>query len=238
MAADRDLKPRTRELYRNLLDDVILPDLGGERLDRITPALVREWYARLDPERATRRAHAYGLLRTVLGSAVTDDILTANPCKVPGGSHAPKQHTTKIASLDELDTIVKAMPERYRAMVLLAAWCGLRFGELTELRRSDLDMAEGVVHVRRGVVRAGGEVIVGTPKSSAGIRTVSIPPHVRPAVADAPAEARRQGPRLAGVPGPQRLPHGPQRAVPGLVSGAGEGGPPRPPLPRPAAHRA
>ena len=34
------------------------------------------------------------------------------------------------------------MPEQYRAMVLLAAWCALRFGELTELRRKDINLTE------------------------------------------------------------------------------------------------
>ncbi len=43
-----------------------------------------------------------------------------------------------------------ALPGRYRLMALLAAWCALRFGELAELRRSDLDVRSGVIHVRRG----------------------------------------------------------------------------------------
>ena len=38
-------------------------------------------------------------------------------------------------------------------MVLLAAWCAMRFGELAELRRADVDVTNEVVHVRRGVVR-------------------------------------------------------------------------------------
>ncbi len=63
-------------------------------------------------------------------------------------------------------------------MVLLASWCGLRYGEVSELRRGDLDLRGGVVHVRRGVVRVGGEFVVGTPKSDAGTRDVSIPPHL------------------------------------------------------------
>ena len=67
-------------------------------------------------------------------------------------------------------------------MVLLAAWCGLRFGELAELRRSDVDLKDGVLHIRRAVVRVDGEVIVGTPKTDAGIRDVAIPPHLLPAV--------------------------------------------------------
>lgn len=74
------------------------------------------------------------------------------------------------------------MPERYQLMVLLAAWCGLGFGEITELRRKDIDLTNGVVKIRRAVVRVEGEFIVGTPKSDAGTRDVNIPPHLLPAV--------------------------------------------------------
>jgi integrase len=67
-------------------------------------------------------------------------------------------------------------------MVLLAAWCALRFGELAELRRKDLDVTNGVVRIRRAVVRVRGEFIIGTPKTDAGTRDVAIPPHLMPAV--------------------------------------------------------
>jgi integrase len=69
-------------------------------------------------------------------------------------------------------------------MTLLAAWCGLRFGELVELRRKDIDLKAGVIRVRRGAVRAEGQVIIGTPKSDAGIRDVAIPPHLLPMLKD------------------------------------------------------
>lgn len=55
-------------------------------------------------------------------------------------------------------------------------------GELAELRRVDVDVKRGVIRVRRGVVRISTEVIVGTPKSLAGIRDVAIPPHLLPVV--------------------------------------------------------
>lgn len=47
------------------------------------------------------------------------------------------------------------MPGPYQAFILMAAWLALRFGELTELRRKDVDLADEVVRVRRAVVRAG-----------------------------------------------------------------------------------
>jgi integrase len=88
------------------------------------------------------------------------------------------------ASLAELEAITLAMPPRYRLMVLLAAWCALRFGELTELRRSEIDLKNAVVRVRRGVVRGDDGRIVKDPKSEAGKRPVNIPPHLMPAVKD------------------------------------------------------
>jgi integrase len=57
-------------------------------------------------------------------------------------------------------------------------------GELAELRRSDIDVKNGIVHVRRGVVRINGGRKVKGPKSEAGRRDVAIPPHLIPAVKD------------------------------------------------------
>ncbi len=72
------------------------------------------------------------------------------------------------------------MPQRYRLMVQLAAWCALRFGELTELRRGDVDTKAGVLRIRRAVVLVDGRFVVNEPKSDAGIRDVNIPPHLLP----------------------------------------------------------
>ena len=67
-------------------------------------------------------------------------------------------------------------------MILLASWCALRFGELTELRRGDVDLSHAKVGVARGVTWIDGKPTIGAPKSNAGIRDVAIPPHLMPAV--------------------------------------------------------
>ncbi len=69
-------------------------------------------------------------------------------------------------------------------MVLLASWCALRLGELTELRRMDIDLSQEVIRVSRAVVRVNNEFRVTTPKSDAGTRDVAIPPHLIPAIED------------------------------------------------------
>lgn len=179
----RDLKPRTRADYRRILDHHLYPALGDLPLRSITPTIVRDWHSDLGKKTGnTMRTHAYGLLRTVMGTAVTEDILAANPCRIRGAGNTKRVKKVKPATVAELSAIAEAVPERYRTMVLMAAWCALRFGELAELRRKDVDLARGVVHVRRGVTRADGEVHIDTTKSDAGMRDVNIPKALIPVV--------------------------------------------------------
>lgn len=152
--------------------------------------MVRRWYAK-QTSRPTYRAHAYGLLKAIMQTATDDEtieMVTANPCTIRGGGVADRRTRIEPATLEELAALVEAMPERLRAMVLLAAWAQLRFGELVELRRKDVVIRGdgvqryGVVKVRRGAVRVDGKVIVGPPKTSAGARDVHLPPHLLPAI--------------------------------------------------------
>ncbi len=78
--------------------------------------------------------------------------------------------------MDEVFALADAVRPRYRALVLLAAFSGLRRGELFGLRREHVDLDRGTVTValqRQQLAR--GELIVGPPKSDAGRRTVALP---------------------------------------------------------------
>jgi len=177
--ARRDLKPRTRAHYRKLIDG----PLARLPLKTITADDIGAWYARLDPSTPTLRAHAYGLARTILATAVDDGRIGANPAHIRGAGSAKRAVVIRPASLDELAKLVDAMPEQYRAMVLLASWCALRFGELTELRCADVDLDDGLIRLRRAVTHtAATGFVVARPKSEAGVRDVAIPPHILPAL--------------------------------------------------------
>ncbi|MGW5261615.1 tyrosine-type recombinase/integrase [Microbispora sp. NPDC004025] len=72
---------------------------------------------------------------------------------------------------------------RFRALVLLATFASLRWGEVSALRRSDLDLDAGTVRVRAAFVeRSTGELVIGPPKSKAGRRVVGIPQGITPAL--------------------------------------------------------
>jgi integrase len=202
--AQRDLKDRTREHYEKLLEDHIVPKFGSWPIASITADDVRAWHAKMGTKTPTLRAHAYGLLRTIMGTALSDGKIKVNPCVIRGAGSARRVHKIRPASLDEIRVIAQEMPEQYRAMVLLAAWCALRFGELTELRRRDIIIVEptedemanaaasgeeapepyGIVRVERAVVRVEEGFQTTTPKSDAGRRDVEIPPHLLPAIKD------------------------------------------------------
>lgn len=183
--AGRPLKERTVEHYEQLLEEHISNTFGSLPIASITADDVRAWYAKTLTDKPTMRSHAYGLLRTIMATAASDGKIGANPCAIRGASTAKRVHKVRPATVAEIGIIADAMPDRWSLMVLLAAWLAMRFGELTELRRRDIDLRDEVVRIRLGVVRTKKDGFkVGTPKSDAGIRDVAIPPHLIPAIED------------------------------------------------------
>jgi len=179
------LRPSSVKDYQLLLNKHILPSIGKIPLVGLEPADIEAWYRALGARRTPRaRAKAYGLLRTILNAAKDDPNvpLTENPVHIKGAGRVPRSTQIHPATLDELAVITEAMPDELRLAVQLGAWCALRYGEVFELRRKDLDPIQGVVHVRRGVVWTRGMVTNDRPKTSAGVRGVAIPPHLMPIV--------------------------------------------------------
>jgi integrase len=199
----RPLAERTRDHYQDLLDRFILPTFADVALKDVTPEAVAEWYDTA-VDTPTYQAHAYSLLRAIMRTAADPTkhsgaaLIQFNPCGISGGGSSGTKRRIRPATAEEVATIVAAMPDRHRLMVLLADGCALRFGELAELRRSDIDLVQGVIRVRRGVVRSrSAGVIAKAPKSEAGIRDVPIPPDIM--------EALREHIKLHAAPGRQGL---------------------------------
>lgn len=181
------LKPGTQVEYRRLLAGPLAP-FGDERLIAITPAMVRTWNAgELARGTKTQTGRAYSLLKSILSTAVQDGRIPTNPCMIRGAANAKTGRKVEPPTEAELAVIVSTIAPRYRAMILVAAWGGLRYGELTELRRKDVrvilemngDVADIVVYVERAVSNTPSlGFIIGTPKSEAGVRSVTLPPMI------------------------------------------------------------
>ena len=180
--AHRDLAASTRNNYSQLLKHHLLPTFAEIPLSAIDRAIVATWYRNIGPGKPHARKHAYDLLRNILNTALDDELIDRNPVHIRGAGNVKRTGATQPASLDELEALADAAPERYRLMVLLAAWCALRKGELSELRRSDVDTIHWVLRVRRGVGFVPGRIVVKDPKTQAGKRDVAIPEHLVPMV--------------------------------------------------------
>jgi len=176
----RKLRPRTRQHYESMLKRLILPELGDAKIVTLTPARVREWHTGLGTDHDTRNAHAYALLHAICSTAIQDEVLDANPCRIRAAMQTKRRRDVDILTPTEVNKLAAKMPAELRASVLLAAWCGLRWGETSELRRNDVSDDCSVLRVRRAVTYRGGKFYVGEPKTSAGVRDVAIPPHIRP----------------------------------------------------------
>lgn len=175
--------PRWRETcHRNMR--LHMAALENMPLIAITPPVVREWHATALRGNGGRTSiqQSYRFLHAVMACAVRDGAIRANPCNIPGaGSDRAKERP--VASIAQVAALVDAITPWYRAAVLLAAWCGLRRGEVVALRRKDIDLDAGTVTVRHNrveLLESPGAAFDADPKTDAGKRTVAVPPHVLP----------------------------------------------------------
>ncbi len=146
------------------------------KLAEISTDTIRSWRATLLREGRSedRTAKAYRLLRAVLNAAVDDGKIKRNPCRIKGaGDYRAAERLT--ATIAQVYALADRMPDRFRVLVLVAAFIGLRWGELIALRRCDVDLAGRVLHVRRRLAQPDrGGLQEGPSKSAAGARTLAL----------------------------------------------------------------
>ncbi|WP_328688583.1 site-specific integrase [Streptomyces caniferus] len=178
---ERGLAATTDELYRRLLRLHILPTFESLDLDEITAPRIRTWRTeRLSTTgAATTVAKSYRLLKAVMETAVDDELIRRNPCRIRGAgkeSSAERQ----IATVDQVDALANALGPRWRLMVFLGAYGPMRPEEQAELRRKDVDLDAMTVRVRMAAPElTTGRRAPGDTKSDAGKRLVVLPAFLR-----------------------------------------------------------
>jgi integrase len=161
----------------HLLRLYLLPSFGALDLDEITAPRVREWRAeRLRTTKAkTTVAKAYRLLKGITETAVDDDLISRNPCRIKGAGKESAAER-RIATVCQVDALAEAIGIRWRLMVYLGAYGPMRPEELAGLRRRDIDADNLVIRVRVAEPeRTNGKRAPGETKSEAGIRTIVLP---------------------------------------------------------------
>ncbi|AMO44003.1 integrase [Mycobacterium phage Bactobuster] len=175
---ERDSTESTKYLDRLNANKRIYPTLGDMPISELTPALVRSWWAGMGSKHPTAKRNAYSVLRKVCNTAVEDKLLAENPCRIP--MKAAPERDVEALTPEELDIVAGEVFEHYRIAVYVLAWCALRFGELIEIRRKDIDDdgEKMVFRVRRQAKRVGEKIVISDTKTARSKRTVTVPPHV------------------------------------------------------------
>ena len=175
LASKHKLKPSTRSRYQVVLDTFIA-DHSEIPLGDISRQLVREWAAELSVSHAPASVHkTIGVLRQVLAMAVRENRLVMNPVD---GVELPSVTSVeqRFLTLEQLHALADAAGE-HRPLVYVLGTCGLRFGEVAELRWKDLDLNLLKIRITRSVTLVDNKFVVGSPKNGKG-RTVSLPAFV------------------------------------------------------------
>ena len=192
-----DIRPTTRASYASSLERHLIPAFGDIPVDEIGTEQVREWFASYGGRTPTARAHSYAVLKAVMAQAEDDELIRRSPARIKAGGRSEVKRDPQVLSLPELLALAGAMPEQHRALTLLCGFCGLRFGEAAALRRHDVELTAGVVHVRHGMTRVKGTKTIGKPKTRESVRTVAMPTIVTEALkehlAQTPITGGRQG---------------------------------------------
>jgi integrase len=175
-ATTTDLAPTTRVRDEWLLRGHILPAFGSAAIADIGQLNVRSWVADLTAAGlAPNTVHkAYQVLSKALAAAVDAGLLAITPCRnVP----LPKvQHKEmRFLSPADLAQLAAVINPRYRALVLVGGYGGLRIGEMAGLRRGRVDVLRSRVDVVEKMVEVRGQLMAGGPKTRAGRRQVPLP---------------------------------------------------------------
>jgi integrase len=144
----------TREAYTYQIGKHILPWFGPMRMNEIMPAQVREWVTDLQAKGVS--AASIQKVRFILSAIFTsamDDVTFLHPCKGVKTPTVPRK-PLRIVTPEEFDVIYEALPDpESRLLVETDIETGLRWGELTEFRVSDLNPATRILLVSRTVVQ-------------------------------------------------------------------------------------
>ena len=184
LATTRHLKPKTQEGYEGLLRKHIIPRLGARSLASVRPIDVRKFVSELvdagySPSRVRQARHLLGML---FSAAVENGAIASSPVT---GVKLPREQKREMQVLtaDQVSLIAEAVPHRYRALIYLLAYGGLRWGEAAALRRGRVNILRARIEVSEAVAETSKGLHYGTTKTYQ-TRSVAIPGFLKDMLAE------------------------------------------------------
>lgn len=189
------LAPNTTSRYGQVVRTHLEPEFGTTPITEVTRERIGRFIARLTREGkapgTVRKIHT--VLSAIMSEAVELDLLPskANPCLRMRGLPAHQHSEPVFLNAEQVKQLADAMlSATYKLLIYTAAYTGLRAGELAGLRRKDVDLLRGVVHVRQSLKALDAERPDGTrgplfgPPKNGKPRTVTLPRFLRAMLTD------------------------------------------------------
>ena len=177
-------RPTTAAHVETMLRRHVYPSLGDKRLGSVLPSDIQSLVKQLSLDLAPATVGVvHRILAGIFKAAVRDRRIVASPCE---GTRLPKVHRQRIEPMtfEAVEALTAAMPERYRALVTLAAGTGLRQGEIFGLTVDRIDFLRRQLTVDRQLVTMPDRApYLAPPKTQASVRVVPLPQVVIDAVA-------------------------------------------------------
>lgn len=170
----------TASLYSGILNTYLLPAFGQAAIGRIERGGVQGFVNKLTSDGLAPGTvrNVYACLRNALNTAVKLDWIKVNPCNNVDLPRARREEMLCLTA-DEVRLLAEKIDPHYRVLVYVAAYTGLRAGELLALQRQDVDLLRGVVHVRRALKDVDGVLEVGQVKTASSRRSVTLPASIK-----------------------------------------------------------
>jgi len=168
--------------YRHLLDGLVVPALGSHRLDRLTAAHVEAWLAGDTAHAPATMRQAHAVLCLLLDAAARDGLVGRNVARQVKRPRKPRTEADWWGSDDVAQLLDAAAGDRLEPLLTVAAFTGLRRGELLALRWSDLDLEAGALRVTGTLTRTPAGLERSEPKTAAGWRSVPLVPQAAQAL--------------------------------------------------------
>jgi integrase len=177
-------RPTTAAQVDAHLRNHILPTFGDRAVASIRPSEIQSWVRSCAQVLAPATVElVYRIFSGILADAAADRLIARNPAKGVRLPRKPKR-PVEPPSLDRVEAVIEAMPDGYRALVVLAAGTSLRQGECLGLTVDRVDFLRRSITVDGQLVLAGsGPPVFGPPKTEASVRSVPLPDVVGEAIA-------------------------------------------------------
>jgi len=123
----RPLAETTRDNYAETLERHVYPTFAGTPIGKLTADEIRRWHRPLRERIPSTASRAYRIMHAVLATAVDDELIPRNPCRIKGASSDPRNERTFVPA-EVVLALADIADRRIRAMILVAGFGGLRYG--------------------------------------------------------------------------------------------------------------